>query len=104
MDYTSKMQICLKAKLNEEPNYLNKYALHIAKSKRINQSKVASVIVNDFEENPEFVRRHLDKKFKNQKMVSKQSALTRLKKAIIKKEDDLSIAKALYESMVNEKK
>jgi len=98
------MQICLKSKLQSDNDYLNKYALHLAKSRKLKYSKVGSIIINDFEESPDFVRKHLDSKFKNQNKVSRISKLTRLRKAIIKKEDDLSIAKALYESMVNEKK
>ncbi len=98
------MSICLKSKLEENPNYLNEYAVSVAKSKKIKLSRVSSLILNDFEESDTFVRNHLDSKFKNQKMINQQSKLTKLKNKIMKQQNELSLSTALYESWVNAKK
>lgn len=98
------MQICLKSKLKDDEEYLAKYAQHFAKSNRIKLSMVGSKIINDFEESPDFVRKHLPSKFKNQSKVSYESKLTRLRNKIIKDKERISIAEVLYESMVNQKK
>lgn len=98
------MSICLKSKLEDNPNYLNEYAMTVARTKKIELSKVSSLILNDFEESSTFVRNHLDAKFKNQKMVNHQSRLTRLRNKISRQQSELSLSTALYESWVNANK
>ena len=94
------MQISLQEKLIENPNYLNEYAMSVAKSKHIKYSKVSSEIKNDFVESDAFVRQHLDKKFKDNSKVSKQSLITRTRNKIKKLQDELTVAQALHESLV----
>ncbi|MBT4327092.1 MAG: hypothetical protein HOD60_09355, partial [Candidatus Nitrosopelagicus sp.] len=56
------MQISLKQKLSENPNFLNDYAVSVSKKNHIKYSKVSSVIANDFIESDTFVRQNLDDK------------------------------------------
>ena len=98
------LQISLKQKLSENPNYLNEYAISVSKKNHIKYSKVSSVIANDFIESDTFVRQHLDDKFKNKSKSNKQSKITRLKNHIKKLQDELTVSEAIYESLVYSKK
>lgn len=98
------LQISLKQKLIENPNYLNDYAVNVSKKNHIKYSKVSSVIANDFIESDTFVRQNLDEKFKNKSKTQKQSKITRLKNHIAKLQNELTVSEAIYESLVFSKK
>ena len=98
------MQISLKQKLTENPNYLNDYAVNVSRKNHIKFNKVSSVIANDFIESDTFVRQNLDEKFKNKSKVIKESRITRLKNHINKLQNELSASEAIYESLVFSKK
>tara|TARA_B110001454_G_C12589244_1_gene379449 strand:- start:366 stop:665 length:300 start_codon:yes stop_codon:yes gene_type:complete len=98
------LQISLKQKLSENPNYLNDYAVHVSKSNHIKFNKVSSVIANDFIESDTFVRQNLDDKFKNISKTNKKSKITRLRNHINKLQNELTVSEAIYESLVFSKK
>ena len=98
------LQISLKQKLIENPNYLNDYAVNVSRKNHIKFNKVSSVIANDFIESDTFVRQNLDEKFKNKSKVIKESRITRLKNHISKLQNELSASEAIYESLVFSKK
>jgi len=98
------LQISLKQKLTENPNYLNDYAVNVSRKNHIKFNKVSSVIANDFIESDTFVRQNLDEKFKNKSKVIKESRITRLKNHISKLQNELSASEAIYESLVFSKK
>jgi hypothetical protein len=93
------VQICLKEKLEENPEFLNEYALQISKSKKVKQNKVSSLIVNDFVESDNYIRQRLDDKFKNQTKIFKNSKLTKLRTRIQKLKIELNLAEAIYQTM-----
>lgn len=92
------MQICLKEKLDENPNYLDEYAQFIKESKKLKDSEVCSAIKDDFVESANYVRVRLDSKYKNQNKVSSQSLKTRIKNKIAKLDQEKAIAEAIYHS------
>jgi hypothetical protein len=98
------LQISLKQKLSENPNYLNDYAVNVSKSNHIKYNQVSSVIANDFIESDTFVRQNLDDKFKNKSKTKKQSKITRLRNHINKLQNELTVSEAIYESLVFSKK
>ena len=98
------MQISLAEKLKENPEFLNNYAKFITESKKIKESDVCCHIINQFEESKAFVRKNLDKKYKNQATVNDQSKISKLKSKIGRMTVDLTISTALLETLVNSKK
>ena len=98
------LQISLKQKISENPNFLNDYAVSVSKKNHIKYSKVSSVIANDFIESDTFVRQNLDDKFKNKSKTQKQSKITRLRNHINKLQNELTVSEAIYESLVFSKK
>jgi len=90
------VQISLREKLSENPEYLNEYAHYIADKFKLKESEVCSHIINEFEESKTYVRNHLDPKFKNQNMTLPLK--TRLKNKATRLKKELTITQALFET------
>lgn len=96
--------------LLNDPKLVNDFAKFLHKSKKIPINQISKYMTNYFRGNPsnDFIRKHLDDKYKDQKQSSnaKQGKISKLKqkasnlkKHLEETTNEISIAEVLYESI-----